>query len=108
MSTYDEIVKQISELQKQAEEIKAREQTQVINEIRQKIVQHALTAEDLGFSGKPVHAKQTTRRKVPVRYRDTEGNTWTGRGKRPLWLNRALATGRLLDDFLVAPRSSAG
>ncbi len=37
MATYQEIVQKISELQKQAEEIKAREQASVIADIREKI-----------------------------------------------------------------------
>jgi DNA-binding protein H-NS len=100
MPTYDEIVKQISELQKQAEEIKAREQATVISDIRQKITQYGLTADDLGFSGKPAVVKKPGR-KVPVRYRDASGNTWTGRGKRPSWLSKAVAAGKSVDDFLV-------
>ncbi|MGO4814348.1 H-NS family nucleoid-associated regulatory protein [Cupriavidus sp. 2MCAB6] len=100
MATYQEIVQKISELQKQAEEIKAREQASVIADIRQKIDQYGLTADDLGFGAKPAAGKKATR-KVPVRYRDGAGNTWTGRGKRPGWLTQALAAGKNIDDFLI-------
>jgi len=100
MATYQEIVQQISELQKQAEEIKAREQAAVISDIRQKIEQYGLTADDLGFGAKPGASKKMSR-KVPVRYRDNAGNTWTGRGKRPGWLTQALAAGKNVEDFLI-------
>lgn len=100
MATYQEIVQKINELQKQAEEIKAREQAAVIDDIRKKIEEYGLTAEDLGFGSKAVASKKTAR-KVPVRYRDSAGNTWTGRGKRPGWLTQALASGKSIDDFLV-------
>jgi DNA-binding protein H-NS len=100
MATYQEIVQKISELQKQAEEIKAREQQAVISEIRAKIEEYGLTPEDLGFGGKVAASKKASR-KVPVRYRDSAGNTWTGRGKRPGWLTQALASGKSIDDFLV-------
>lgn len=73
MATYQEIVQQINALQKQAEEIKAREQAAVIADIRQKIEQYGLTADDLGFGAKPVAGKKASR-KVPVRYRDNAGN----------------------------------
>jgi DNA-binding protein H-NS len=99
MATYQEIVQKISELQKQAEEIKAREQSEVIADIRKKIEEYALTAEDLGFGGKTPAKKAS--RKVAVRYRDNAGNTWTGRGKRPGWLTQALASGKSVDDFLI-------
>ncbi|MBY4898417.1 H-NS family nucleoid-associated regulatory protein [Cupriavidus sp. AU9028] len=100
MPTYQEIVQKISELQKQAEEIKAREQAAVIDDIRKKIEEYGLTADDLGFGGKPAPGKKASR-KVPVRYRDNAGNTWTGRGKRPGWLTQALAAGKSIEDFLV-------
>ncbi|AOY95299.1 endonuclease [Cupriavidus sp. USMAA2-4] len=100
MATYQEIVQQINALQKQAEEIKAREQAAVIADIRQKIEQYGLTADDLGFGAKPVAGKKASR-KVPVRYRDNAGNTWTGRGKRPGWLTQALAAGKQVEDFLI-------
>lgn len=101
MATYQEIVQKISELQKQAEEIKAREQSAVIADIREKIEQYGLTAEDLGFGAKAPAGKKTANRKVPVRYRDNAGNTWTGRGKRPGWLTQALAQGKSVEDFLI-------
>lgn len=39
--------------------------------------------------------------KRPIRYRDANGNTWTGRGKQPGWLAHALAAGQSIDAFLV-------
>jgi hypothetical protein len=35
----------------------------------------------------------------PAKYADENGNTWTGKGRRPKWLNDALATGKTLADF---------
>ena len=40
-------------------------------------------------------------RKVPVKYRDKEGNTWAGRGAQPLWLREKLKAGAQLEDFAV-------
>src|SRR5262245_33147467 len=40
-------------------------------------------------------------RKVPVKYRDKEGNTWAGRGAQPVWLREKLKAGAKLDDFVV-------
>jgi DNA-binding protein H-NS len=39
--------------------------------------------------------------KRPVKYRDAEGNTWTGVGQRPRWVQKALAAGASLDQFAV-------
>jgi DNA-binding protein H-NS len=40
-------------------------------------------------------------RKAPVKYRDRSGNTWAGRGAKPLWLVAALKQGKKLKDFEV-------
>ncbi len=102
MPTYKEIVQKISELQRQADELRANEQATVIAEIKQKIVEYGLTADDLGFGAKGGVVSKKAGRKVPVRYRDNAGNTWTGRGKRPGWLVKELSSGRKMEDFLVA------
>jgi DNA-binding protein H-NS len=41
------------------------------------------------------------RRKVSVKYRDSNGNTWTGRGKTPRWLAEAEKAGKNRDAFRV-------
>jgi DNA-binding protein H-NS len=46
-------------------------------------------------------------RKVPVKYRDKEGNTWAGRGARPVWLRVKLKAGAKLEDFAVEKASAA-
>jgi DNA-binding protein H-NS len=40
-------------------------------------------------------------RKVAVKYRDKEGNTWAGRGVQPVWLREKLKAGAKLEDFAV-------
>jgi DNA-binding protein H-NS len=39
--------------------------------------------------------------KVPIKYRDKEGNTWAGRGAQPVWLREKLKAGAKLEDFAV-------
>lgn len=39
--------------------------------------------------------------KVPIKYRDADGNEWSGRGSQPRWLTQALAGGKPLQDFTV-------
>jgi DNA-binding protein H-NS len=40
-------------------------------------------------------------RKVPVKYRDKEGNIWAGRGAQPRWLREKLKAGAKLQEFAV-------
>jgi DNA-binding protein H-NS len=39
--------------------------------------------------------------KIPVKYRDVNGNTWTGRGKTPTWIVEAENAGHSRDGFLT-------
>lgn len=47
--------------------------------------------------------KRSTRKRAPVpaKYKDDEGNTWSGRGSQPRWLVAALASGRKLESMAV-------
>lgn len=40
-------------------------------------------------------------RKLPPKYRDAAGNTWTGRGSQPRWLREAIAKGEKRESFAV-------
>jgi DNA-binding protein H-NS len=47
-------------------------------------------------------------RKVPPKYRSLSGETWAGRGARPLWLVDAIKGGKKLDDFLIDKSARKG
>ena len=40
-------------------------------------------------------------RKAKVKYRDKDGNHWSGRGAQPRWMTAAIKAGAKRDDFLV-------
>jgi DNA-binding protein H-NS len=44
-------------------------------------------------------------RKIAVKYRDTSGNTWAGRGAQPVWLREQLKAGAKLEDFVKSAAS---
>ena len=46
-------------------------------------------------------------KKVPIKYRDKEGNTWAGRGAHPVWLREKIKAGAKLDDFAVQRAAAA-
>ena len=100
MATYLELQQQIKDLQQRAEHLRLSERAEVIGDIRAKIAAYELTPADLGF--KNGTAKKTMAgTKVPIRYRDEQGNTWSGRGKFPNWLLAYLKAGRKAEEFLV-------
>ncbi len=46
-------------------------------------------------------AKKKPAIKIPVKYRDGNGNAWTGRGKTPTWILEAEKVGKSREDFRV-------
>lgn len=102
--TYSDIQKQIEDLRKTAESLRQKEVAGVIDRIKIAIQTYQLTAEDLGLAARAAQARSAKGRKATrttraALYRDAEGNTWSGRGRRPAWLNAALAAGKTLDDL---------
>jgi DNA-binding protein H-NS len=64
--------------------------------IRELMAASGVTVDDLAPS-----APRAPSVKRPVKYRDADGNTWTGVGQRPRWLQKALAAGATLDQFAI-------
>ena len=110
---------QIAALQAEAEALRKREVADVVAKAKVAIAHYGLTAADLGFN-KALVKSPTAPRSVelkrvkatrkgaaakpaprPVKFRDAQGNTWGGRGKRPDWFNAALAAGTKPEDLLA-------
>jgi DNA-binding protein H-NS len=84
MSTYQEYTTQIAELQRLAEEARKNEIAGAKAQIASIMKEYGLTLADLGTT-KAKQAKE--RAPVPVKYRDdATGDTWTGRGRAPKWI----------------------
>jgi len=112
--TYEQLQRQIERLQAEADKLRRKEAAEVIERIRQAIDHYGLTAADLGLGpgraraaakkrGRPAAGKARGKPARVVRFRNEAGQTWGGIGKRPQWLRDAIAAGRKLEDFKVAP-----
>ena len=98
MSSYQEILSQIEDLKKQAQEARKQELAGAISEIKRLMAEFGITLEDLG--GKPGRGR--VRGSVGARYRDpASGKTWTGRGRRPAWVAVVEAQGKSRDDCRI-------
>ena len=60
------------------------------------VTEYGLTAEDI-FSKKRGRKTIGTKAKVAAKYRDQNGNEWTGRGRTPKWIE-----GKDKSKFLIA------
>lgn len=114
--TYAELTREIESLQTKAETVRKQEVAGVVARIKVAIAVYGLTAADLGFGAQAVPANAALaatapakvpkaskaspardKPKLPAKYRDLSGNSWTGRGSRPKWLVAALAAGQTLE-----------
>jgi DNA-binding protein H-NS len=100
MSQYTELKAQIARLQEQAEEARRAELEAVLADIRRKIAEYGLTAQDLGLAvvrrGRP-----PKKGPLPPLYQDPKtGNTWSGRGKPPKWI-----AGKNRERFLISQQN---
>lgn len=84
MKSYKELQSEIKLLQEQAEKARQAEVAIVIAEIKQKMHEFGITADDLAEE----HKKKTKRSQiVQPKYRDpVSGEVWSGRGKAPKWI----------------------
>ena len=104
MTKSEELMQQATELQRQAEEVRKQELAEVIVQIKGLIAQHHLEASDLGFHGRASASVKTRdgRRPVAPRYLDpASGSTWTGRGRKPRWLEAAMKAGHSAERYLI-------
>lgn len=112
MSNYQELLaqkaaleKQAADLEKQLHDARRTERAGVIAQIKSLLAEHGLTVADLGL--KPGKAASTggsasAGRKVAPKYRNAQtGETWTGRGLQPKWVQAAIASGKKLEDFAI-------
>lgn len=115
MSKLIDLQSQIATLQKQAEEIRAKEFQATIVEIRQKMQAFGITIKDLqstkvkakpGRKSKVAAAEKPAKAKKPAaavapKYRGPGGETWSGRGLTPKWLSSLIAQGNAKEQYLI-------
>lgn len=105
------ILKQIEDLQRQAERVRKAEVDGVVGRIKEAIRTYGLTAADLGLGRKararkspaaaPARARKTSTAGA-AKFRDAEsGRTWSGRGRRPQWFVNAIASGKTPEDLMA-------
>ncbi|WP_133649636.1 H-NS family nucleoid-associated regulatory protein [Paraburkholderia flava] len=97
MTQYADLKAQIARLQAQADDARRTEVVNVIAEIKRKITEYGLSAQDLGFAAAARRGRPPKKAPLPPRYQDPKtGSTWSGRGKPPKWI-----AGKNRERFLI-------
>lgn len=110
--TFLEVQKQIQQLQKEADQLRKQEANEVLARIKDAIAVYGFTAADLGVDSAPrgrvrraaaakLGRKGGKKSPAAPKYRDLEGNVWSGRGPRPAWFKAALEAGTSADALLA-------
>jgi DNA-binding protein H-NS len=101
MESIQELLAQKAALEKKIAEAQRTAKADAIAKVKALMAEYGLTAADLAGKAMP-GPKSEPGKKVAAKYRDpTTGQTWTGRGLKPKWLQAALSGGKSLDDFAL-------
>jgi len=85
MSSYKELLKQREALELKINEARRNELSEAVSQVRALVTEFGLTAQDVFPAGKARSASAGS--KVAPKYRNpATGQTWTGRGKAPKWI----------------------
>lgn len=100
MSDLNTLIAQRQSLDAQIERAQRESKAQNLQRIRSLMAETGVTVEDLA-PARPGKARRNGGSVAP-KYRDTSGNTWSGRGSKPRWLQAAIAGGQTLESFRIA------
>lgn len=85
--SYDELLKQREALDLQISEARKAALNDAISQARTLVAKFELTPQDVFPAGRAARPAATTGAKVAPKYRNpATGQTWTGRGKPPRWI----------------------
>lgn len=120
MTNLIDIQSQIEKLQKQANDIKAKEFSSTVQDILAKMQAFGITVKDLqtskpakgakaakGVRGRPAGAVKAPKavkkaaNPVAAKYKGPSGETWSGRGLTPKWLATLVSQGQAKEAFLI-------
>ena len=95
MPSYKQLTAQLEKLHKEVAAAREKDIDQAIAEIKEKIAEYDITAEELGFTSR--RAGPARKKALPARYMNPKtGETWSGRGRAPGWL-----AGKNRERFLI-------
>jgi len=86
-ASYKDLLKEREALEQRIKDARRREISSALSRVRELIAEFDLSPQDVFPSGRAPRAASTTGAKVAPKYRNpATGQTWTGRGKPPRWI----------------------
>ena len=84
MTKIASLLSQKQQIESEIERLSAENKAQAIEDVRALIKAHHISIRELGIRENPLKG-----RKVPPKFFGPNGETWAGRGKKPLWFKDA-------------------
>lgn len=91
MDEIDLLLQQQAEIKQRLEALRESKRSEAIEMVRAQIAKFGLTVRDCGFAqfvNPPAQTDQREKRPVKVKYVSETGETWTGRGRTPKWIDQ--------------------
>ena len=102
MTSLQDLLAKRAALEQEIEATQKRERQDAIAKVKALMAEYGLTVADLSTKSPTGKAGVTKGTKVAPKYRNAAtGETWSGRGLQPKWLQAALASGKKLSDFTI-------
>ena len=102
--SYKELMAHEARVKERLEKVRAEHKREVLAKVRAMVEKEGFTIEELFDTGKSSGRKAAARKSVGIpKYANPAdpSQTWTGKGKRPNWLNALLEKGHSKDEFLI-------
>ncbi len=108
VTTLADIKAQMAELQKQHDAIVANEKATIIAEMKEKISDYGITANELGFQlsaptkVKPPKSAPADKPKAEAKFRGPNNEEWSGGpGRRPEWVKAIIEAGGDIEKYRI-------
>ena len=96
IETIEELRQLVGKIEEEIERRRAADRVRILEQAAALAEQYGVSAEE--FLGQPVK-KRRARASVKYRNPDNPKDEWAGRGKKPAWVEEALAAGKTLEDL---------
>lgn len=91
MDEMDRLLQQEAEIKQKIEAFRAENKERAIEAVRAQIAKFGLTQRDCGFAqfvNPPAQVDHREKKHVKPKYISPTGETWTGRGRTPKWIDQ--------------------
>lgn len=96
----DDLQKQIETLQKERDALLSKEKSVAIEDINTKIKAFGIQAKDLSFGNSLKAGNNGIKPRLVMKFKSGP-NLWSGRGRKPKWVEDFLAKGGKLDEIRI-------